>query len=69
MSPIATAILAFIQAAPTLWNEGFTLYNAVKNDLSATDQDAVEAALESAQTSDAAATAAADQALDTASKT
>jgi hypothetical protein len=62
--PIATAILAIIQNAPFLINEVTTLYQAVKNDLSPSDIEQIDAALASSQAADAAATAKADTALD-----
>lgn len=65
--PIATAILALIQYAPAAISEITALYNAVKGDLSATDQATIDQALANAIASDAQATAAADQALDQAS--
>lgn len=66
MSPIVTSILALISAAPAAISEITTLYTAVKADLSSDDQATIEAALASAQTTDAAATATADEALTTA---
>lgn len=66
--PVATAILAIIQNAPFLISEARTLYNAVKSDLSETDIAQIDAALKSAEDTDALATMAADQSLDTASK-
>lgn len=61
--PIATAILALLQYAPSAISEITSLYNAVKGDLSATDQATIDAALAAAIANDATATAAADQAL------
>ena len=69
MSEIATAILALIANAPQAISEVTSLYNAVKSDLSDTDQASIDAALAAAQSDDAAATAAADAALTTASGT
>lgn len=66
--PVAAAILAIIQNAPFLINEATTLYNAVRGDLSATDQATIDQALANAQAGDASATAAADQALTDASQ-
>jgi len=65
---ITEAILALIQFAPAAINEVTAVYNAIKGDLSTTDQAQIDAALANAQASDAAATAAADKALDDASK-
>lgn len=65
---IAEAILALIQFAPAAISEITAVYNAVKGDLSATDQVAIDNALTQAQAADAAATARADAALDAASK-
>jgi hypothetical protein len=66
--PIVTALLAIIQNAPFLINEATALYQAVKNDLSASDIDQIDAALATAQAADAAATVKADVALDDAAK-
>lgn len=63
MSPIVSSILALIQYAPAAISEITTLYNAVKADLSSDDQTTIDAALASAQSSDAAATETADAAL------
>jgi len=68
MNPIVTAILTLIQVAPTAITEIISVYNAVKSDLSATDQQAIDKALAAAQQADAVATARADEALDQASK-
>lgn len=65
---IAEAILALIQFAPAAISEVTAVYNAVKGDLSATDQATIDQALANAQSADAAATKAADDALDAASK-
>jgi hypothetical protein len=65
---IVTAILALIQLAPAAITEITAVYNAVKGDLSETDQGMIDRALLLAQQNDAAATAAADAALDAASK-
>lgn len=67
MPTIALSILGLLQYAPQAITEITAVYNAVKGDLSATDQETIDAALAAAQASDAAATAAADQALDQAS--
>ena len=66
--PIATAILAILQYAPQAYSEVVALYNAVKGDMSATDQATIDAALLAAQDSDALATMQADAALDDAAK-
>ena len=66
MSEIATAIIALITNAPQIINETISLYNAVRSDLSETDQQAIDAALASSQATDAQATATADAALDAA---
>ena len=68
MPAIALSLLSLIQYAPGAIAEITALYNAVKGDLSATDQATIDAALTAAQTADAQATAAADIALDQASK-
>lgn len=65
---IAEAILALIQFAPAAISEVTAVYNAVKGDLSATDQATIDQALANAQSADAMATATADAALDAASK-
>lgn len=65
---IAEAILALIQFAPAAISEITAVYNAVKGDLSATDQVAIDNALTQAQAADAAGTAKADAALDAAAK-
>lgn len=56
-------ILAAIQAMPQALTEVEALYNAVKGDLSLTDQDAIDAALVAAIKSDADKTVAANTAL------
>ncbi len=61
---IAEAILALIQFAPAAISEITAVYNAVKGDLSQTDQIAIDNALTQAQAADAQATAKADSALD-----
>ena len=66
--PLAQIILALIAAAPGAITEIINLYNAVKGDLSATDQAQIDAALKNAQTDDAQATAEADAALGAAAK-
>jgi len=63
MSIIAQALLALIANAPQIIQETTAAYNAVKADLSETDQQAIDAALASAQLQDATATEAADKAL------
>lgn len=68
MPVIVQSILALLQYAPAAITEITAVYNAVKGDLSATDQATIDQALAEAQTADAAATAAADTALDDASK-
>ena len=65
---IAAALIAIIQNAPFLINEATTLYQAVKNDLSPSDIEQIDAALASSQVADAASTAKADTALDAAAK-
>lgn len=67
--PLAQIILALISAAPGAISEIINLYNAVKDDLSTTDQTTIDAALKAAQADDAQATAAADAALSAAAKT
>lgn len=64
----ASLILALLAQAPQAIAEITTLYNAVRSDLSATDQASIDAALAAAQATDAADTAAADTALDEAAK-
>lgn len=66
--PVATAIIALIQAVPSAISEIRALYAAVKGDLSATDIAQIDAALKAAEDTDALATMSADQALDAASK-
>lgn len=66
--PIATAILALLQYAPSAISEITTLYNAIKRDLSATEIDQIDAALKAAQDADWAATQKADSALSDAAK-
>lgn len=66
--PLAAAILAIIQNAPFLINEATTLYQAVKDDLSPSDIEQIDAALASSQAADAAATVKADAALDAAAQ-
>lgn len=68
MPAIALSLLSLLQYAPQAINEITAVYNAVKGDLSATDQATIDAALAAAQASDAAATAAADVALGEASQ-
>lgn len=69
MPPIVLqAILALIENAPAAIAETKALYVAIKGDLSATDQAAIDTALASAQEADFAATAKADAALEAASK-
>lgn len=65
---IAEAILALIQFAPAAISEVTAVYNAVRDDLSTTDQATIDAALAHAMDADAIATAKADAALDAASK-
>ncbi len=60
---IAEAILALIQFAPAAISEITSVYNAVKGDLSETDQVTIDNALTQAQAADAQATAKADSAL------
>lgn len=60
--------LFLIKNAPTLIDSTVALYNKVKNDMSETDQSAIDRALAEAQKTDAAATAGADAALDEAAK-
>lgn len=69
MPVIVTSILGLIQYAPQAISEITALYNAVKSDLSATDQAQIDAALAGAQSQDAQATAAADAALSAATST
>jgi hypothetical protein len=64
----AQIILLLLQLAPQAIGEITALYNAVKGDLSATDQTTIDAALAAAQQSDAAATAQADADLSAAAK-
>lgn len=63
----AEAILALIQYAPQAYQEIKAVYAAVKGDLSATDQIAIDNALTQAEAADAQATTAADEALTDAS--
>lgn len=68
MPVIVSSILSLIQYAPAAISEITALYEAIKSDISETDQATIDAALAAAQQSDAAATAAADTALDNAAK-
>jgi len=68
MPAIALSLLSLLQYAPQAIAEITAVYNAVKGDLSATDQATIDAALAAAQNADWAATQAADDALDEASK-
>lgn len=66
--PIASLILALIQAAPGAISEITALYGTLKGVISNKDQASIDAALAAAQSSDAAATAAADAALEQAAQ-
>lgn len=66
MPVIIQSILTLLTYAPQAVTEITALYNAVKSDISATDQDTIDAALLAAQQSDAVATAEADAVLDAA---
>ena len=66
--PIAQLILGLLQAAPAAIHEITAVYDAVKGDLSATDQASIDSALAKAIQADADATAAAGIALDAAAK-
>lgn len=68
MPVIVQSILSLLTYAPQAITEITNLYNVIKADISETDQAKINAALLSAQQSDAAATARADAALDAASK-
>lgn len=68
MPAIALSLLSLLQYAPQAIAEITAVYNAIKGDLSATDQATIDAALANAIAQDAQATAAADQALDAAAK-
>ena len=68
MPVIVTSILSLIQYAPAAISEITTLYEAIKGDISATDQATIDAALAAAQQNDAEATLKADAALDQAAK-
>lgn len=68
MPAIALSLLSLLQYAPQAIAEITAVYNAVKGDLSATDQQTIDSALANAIAQDAAATNAADQALDQAAK-
>ncbi len=68
MPIIVTSILSLLQYAPQAISEITAVYNAVKGDLSETDQITIDNALLQAQANDAQATAAADAALDDAAK-
>lgn len=68
MPVLVTSLLGLIQYAPQAITEITAVYNAVKGDLSATDQATIDSALAAAIANDAAATSAADQALSDASK-
>lgn len=68
MPAIALSLLSLLQYAPSALAEITAVYNAVKGDLSATDQATIDAALAAAIANDAQATAAAGQALSDASK-
>lgn len=64
MPQIVLSLLTLIQYVPGAIAEITAVYNSVKNDLSATDQATIDAALAAAQTGDASSTAAADTVLD-----
>ena len=66
MPVIVTSILGLLQYAPQAISEITAVYNAVKSDMSATDQQTIDAALAKAIQADADATAQADAALDAA---
>lgn len=68
MPAIALSLLSLLQYAPSAITEITAVYNAVKSDLSATDQATIDAALAASIANDAQATASADQALSDASK-
>lgn len=68
MPAIALSLLSLLQYAPSAITEITAVYNAVKGDLSATDQATIDAALAAAIANDMQATASADQALSDASK-
>jgi hypothetical protein len=68
MPQIVLSLLTLIQFVPGAISEVTALYNAIKGDLSATDQATIDAALAAAQTDDSASTAKADVALDDAAK-
>lgn len=68
MPAIALSLLSLLQYAPQALAEITAVYNAIKGDLSATDQATIDAALANAIAQDAQATNAADQALDQAAK-
>lgn len=67
MSNLASLILTAIQVAPQAITEIIALYNAVKGDISETDQQTIDNELAAAQQADATATADADAALGAAS--
>lgn len=64
MPAIALSILSLLQYAPSAIAEITAVYNAVKGDLSATDQATIDAALAAAKSADATSTAQADAALE-----
>lgn len=68
MPTIALSLLSLLQYAPQAISEITAIYNAVKGDLSATDQATIDTALKAAQDADVIATTNADKALDDASK-
>lgn len=68
ISEIAQAFITLITNAPAIINETIAAYNAIKSDLSETDQTAIDQALATAQSQDAQATATADTALDAAAQ-
>jgi len=68
MPVLVTSLLSLIQYAPAAITEIKAVYDAIKGDMSATDQQTIDSALAAAQQSDAAATQRADAALDAAAK-
>lgn len=68
MPVIVTSILGLLQYAPQAITEITAVYNAVKSDLSATDQAQIDSALAAAIQADKTATDAADTALTAASQ-
>lgn len=68
MPVIVTSILSLLTYAPQAYTEIKAVYDAVKSDMSATDQQTIDNALAAAIQADKTATDAADIVLDAASQ-